>query len=95
MARRNFGSKNIGIGSVDSDGTDGPTEYAGGIVDGETTDRVAKAGFNLDAELKNHNSNPVLKALDDLIYTGHSGTNVRDLRVIYVAGRLNSKSLYS
>ena len=87
MARRNAGSKNIVISSVDSDGTDGPTEYAGGIVDGETADRAAKAGFNLDEELKNHNSNPILKALDDLIYTGNTGTNVRDLRVIYVAGQ--------
>lgn len=87
MAQHNSGSKNIVIGSADSDGTDGPTEYAGGIIDGETADRAVKAGFNLDAELKNHNSNPVLKALDDLIYTGNTGTNVRDLRVIYVAGQ--------
>ena len=87
MAQRISGSRNIVIGSVDSDGTDGPNEYAGGIVDGETIDRVAKFGFNLDAELKEHNSNPVLKALDDLVYTGNTGTNVRDLRVIYVAGQ--------
>ncbi len=88
MAQRISGSKNIVIGSVDSDGTDGPNEYAGGIVDGETIGRVAEARFNLESELKEHNSNPVLKALDDLIYTGSTGTNVRDLRVIYVARQL-------
>jgi glycerate 2-kinase len=83
-APRIAGSRNIVIGSVDSDGTDGPTNAAGGIVDGQTVERIGKAGFDLAEELKRHNSNPVLEALEDTIITGNTGSNVRDLRVVYV-----------
>ncbi|MFH1639139.1 MAG: MOFRL family protein, partial [Chloroflexota bacterium] len=85
-APRIAGLKNAVIGSADSDGTDGPTTYAGGIVDGNTMERVIEAGFNLPDELRHHNSTPVLEALEDTIYTGNTGTNVRDLRVVYVGG---------
>lgn len=80
------GSKNIVIGSVDSDGTDGPTNIAGGIVDGETTDRAKAAGFELADEIRHHNTSPVLQSLGDAVVTGNTGTNLRDLRVIYVGG---------
>ena len=83
-APRIAGSKNIVIASADSDGTDGPTNVAGGIVDGTTMQRIDEAGFNLDEELRRHNSHAVLKTLDDTIQTGNTGTNVRDLRVVYV-----------
>jgi glycerate 2-kinase len=80
------GCKDVVMASVDSDGTDGPGKYAGGIVDGFTFDRVKAAGFDLTTELRHHNSTPVLEALGDAIYTGNTGTNVRDLRIIYVGG---------
>jgi hydroxypyruvate reductase len=83
-AGRIAGSDRIAVASVDSEGTDGPTEAAGGIVDGETLARAEALGLNLRAELANHNSGGVLAALDDLIVTGVRGTNVRDLRLIYV-----------
>ena len=83
-ARRIADSKNIVIGSVDSDGTDGPTDIAGGIVDGNTIERINQLGFNLQEELDRHNSTPVLKALEDTILTGNTGNNVRDLRIVYV-----------
>ncbi len=83
-AARIAGSKNIVIASVDSEGTDGPTEAAGGIVDGDTLARARAAGLDIDGELANHNSFGVLDALGDLIITGVRGTNVRDLRLIYV-----------
>jgi glycerate-2-kinase len=83
-SRRIAGSRRIVIGSVDSDGTDGPTDWAGGLVDGFTLDRIREHQVDLDAELALHNSYPVLAALGDAIYTGHTGTNVRDLRVVYV-----------
>lgn len=83
-APRIEGSPNIVVGSVDSEGTDGPTEVAGGIVDGYTLQRAAEAGFDTAAELANHNSGEVLERLGDAIVTGVRGTNVRDLRVIYV-----------
>jgi glycerate-2-kinase len=53
-------------------------------VDGQTLARVHAAGFDLAAELANHNSNAVLGTLSDLLMTGVRGTNVRDLRLIYV-----------
>ncbi len=78
------GRKNIVIASVDSDGTDGPTDIAGGIVDGHTMERIAKAGIDLPQELKNHNSSYVLKTLGDAIYIEYTGANVRDLRTVYI-----------
>jgi len=42
---------------------------------------------DIAAELANHNSSAVLAGLDDLIVTGVRGTNVRDLRLIYVGAR--------
>jgi len=86
-APRIAGSKNIVIASVDSEGTDGPTDVAGGIVDGHTLDRLVEAGFDLRAELENHNSGGVLEALGDTVITGIRGQNVRDLRVVYVGAR--------
>ncbi len=78
------GSRNVVIASVDSDGTDGPTSLAGPIVDGQTMQRIDDLGFNLVDELKSHNSSPVLEALGDTFVIGNTGTNVRDLRVVYV-----------
>jgi glycerate-2-kinase len=86
-APRIAGSSNIVIGSVDSDGTDGPTDIAGGIVDGVTADRVKAVGFDLPEELRRHNTTPVLEALGDAIIFGTTGTNLRDMRVVYVGGR--------
>ena len=85
-AGRIAGRPNIVIASVDSEGTDGPTESAGGIVDGQTLARAQAVGLDIAAELANHNSNAVLAALGDLLVTGVRGTNVRDLRLIYVGG---------
>jgi glycerate-2-kinase len=79
------GSKNIVIASVDSDGTDGPTNIAGGIIDGYTMERIAEAGIDLFQELNNHNSSHVLKTLGDAIYIDYTCANVRDLRVAYIS----------
>jgi glycerate-2-kinase len=78
------GRRNIVIASADSDGTDGPTYVAGGIVDGHTMGRVREADIDIFRELDNHNSNAVLGKLGDHIITGARGTNVRDLRVVYI-----------
>jgi glycerate 2-kinase len=78
------GNHNIVIASVDSEGTDGPTDAAGGIVDGLTLARAKAAGIDLTGELANHNSYAALSTLGDLVFTGIRGMNVRDLRLIYV-----------
>ena len=80
------GSPNIVIASVDSEGTDGPTDKAGGIVDGFTLQRAAKLGLDIRHELVKHNSNGALETLGDAIHTGILPTNVRDLRLIYIGG---------
>jgi len=70
--------------SVDSDGTDGPTEIAGGIVDHLTRDEAEKLKVDIAQALKDHNSSEALTKLGDAIMTGHTGTNLQNLRVILI-----------
>ena len=79
-------SQNVVIASADSDGTDGPTNAAGGIVDGYTMGRAGGIGIDVFEELRRHNSNGALGKLGDTILTGVLGTNVQDLRIVYVGG---------
>lgn len=83
-APRIEGSPRIVIASADSDGSDGPTDAAGAIVDGHTFARAEAAGYDIYDELKRHNAGPVLAALGDAIITGVQKTNVQDLRIVYV-----------
>ena len=70
--------------ALDTDGTDGPTEYAGGIVDDQTVLQARKLGLSLDASLKDHDCLGALLTLKAAIFTGHTGTNLLDLRVILI-----------
>jgi len=70
------------IFSVGSDGTDGPTDAAGGIVDGETASRMRSADVQPEIYLDDNDSYNALKASGDLVITGSTGTNVNDLTVI-------------
>ena len=70
------------IFSLGSDGTDGPTDAAGGIVDGSTLEKLATIGINIDKILANNDSYHGLQAVDGLIITGPTGTNVNDVTVI-------------
>ena len=76
------GLENTLIFSLGSDGSDGPTDAAGGIVDGTTVASLAKLGHNVDQILANNDSYHGLKAVDGLIITGPTGTNVNDVAVI-------------
>ena len=87
-AERIAGSKNVVIASADCDGTDGPSDNAGGIVDGYTMERIAEAGIDISRELNNHNTSYVLKTLGDTINSTR-GANVRDLRVIYIGNKID------
>jgi glycerate 2-kinase len=80
-------SECIVVASIDSDGTDGPSDAAGGMVDGFTMARLQRAGIDVFEELHNHNSFHALKILGDNFITGAQGTNVRDLRVVYIPDR--------
>jgi len=76
------GMEDVVIFSVGSDGTDGPTDAAGGIVDGGTVSRMKAAGVLPETHLQLNDSYHALKASDDLIMTGATGTNVNDVSVI-------------
>ena len=67
--------------SVGSDGTDGPTDAAGGYVDHTTASALEKRGICVEAVLANNDSYHALKAVDGLIITGPTGTNVNDVAV--------------
>ena len=70
--------------SAGSDGTDGPTDAAGGIADGETAEKLRKAGFDIRRVLADNDAYTALKAVDGLIMTGPTGTNVNDLTVLLI-----------
>ena len=70
------------IFSVGSDGTDGPTDAAGGCVDQDTYSILKNKGIDIAAVLRNNDSYNALKAADALIMTGPTGTNVNDLSVV-------------
>ncbi len=67
-----------------TDGTDGPTDAAGGIVDGQTIQRAEKQGINAETFLENNDSYHFLQRTGDLFVTGPTGTNVMDLRIFLV-----------
>ena len=78
------GEKGICLVSIDTDGTDGPTEIAGGIVDGTTVQRAKNKKIDVYKMLKAHDSSSVLGALGDVIVTGNTGTNLCDLNIISI-----------
>lgn len=75
---------NAVVFSVGSDGTDGPTDAAGGLVDGGTVERLAAAGKTVADVLTDNDAYHALRATGDLIITGPTGTNVNDFAVALV-----------
>ena len=71
--------------SVGSDGTDGPTDAAGGIVDSTTLEKLAQAKFDVTDVLKRNDSYTALKAVGGLLITGPTGTNVNDLTCLMLS----------
>ncbi len=78
------GLKNAALICVGSDGTDGPTDAAGGYVDGDTLAALAKKGLSYSALLANHDAYHALEAVGGLIKTGPTGTNVNDVAVALI-----------
>ena len=68
--------------SVGSDGTDGPTDAAGGIVDGDTKPRLLAKGVGISQVLDDNDSYNALKLADGLVFTGPTGTNVNDFAAL-------------
>ena len=74
------GNERVAIFSVGSDGTDGPTDAAGGYVDGDSLSEIPELSEMLD----NNDSYNALKKSGGLIFTGPTGTNVNDISVILI-----------
>ena len=77
-------SMNSCFASVATDGTDGPTTAAGGMVDPLTCSRATELGLNPSKFLRANDSSNFLKATGDLIITGPTQTNLRDLQILLV-----------
>jgi glycerate 2-kinase len=71
--------------SADTDGNDGSTDAAGGIVDGKTAQRIRDADVNPEEALAGNDSYAALEAGGALLVTGPTGTNVNDVRVALVS----------
>jgi glycerate 2-kinase len=78
-------SESVAAAFIDTDGADGGSDAAGAVVDGHTSARAGAAGIDLRGALFGHASGAALRALDDLIVTGPTGTNVNDMFAIGVA----------
>ena len=72
------------IFSLGSDGTDGPTDAAGGLVDGTTKDRLEAAGLAIHQVLAENDAYHALEACGGLLRTGATGTNVNDVAVLLI-----------
>ncbi len=75
---------NATVFSIGSDGTDGPTDAAGGYVDTNTKKILAEKGIAIFDVLENNDAYNGLKECDGLIITGPTGTNVNDLSVLLI-----------
>ncbi|MBQ2311937.1 MAG: DUF4147 domain-containing protein, partial [Firmicutes bacterium] len=75
------GLNGAAVFSVGSDGTDGPTDAAGGYVDYESCKALETLGIRVSDVLQNNDAYNALKAVDGLIFTGPTGTNVNDVAV--------------
>ena len=78
------GLQDTAVFSLGSDGTDGPTDAAGGYCDGTTMSRLQAAGIDLYAALDNNDAYHALQQVDGLIITGPTGTNVNDVSVLLI-----------
>lgn len=78
------GWPDVVVAAFGTDGTDGPTDAAGAIADGATIDRARELGLSARRALAANDAYPFFAALDDLIVTGPTNTNVNDLYLVFV-----------
>ncbi len=83
-ARGIAGFKDTCVFSVGSDGTDGPTDAAGGYCDQDTKKKLEEQGICIEAVLSDNDAYHALQKCDGLIMTGPTGTNVNDLTVLLI-----------
>ncbi|NLB90486.1 MAG: glycerate kinase [Clostridiales bacterium] len=76
--------ENVAVFSIGSDGTDGPTDAAGGFVDSGTFQKLKEQGLYVHTVLNNNDAYHALQKIDGLIITGPTGTNVNDVSVLLI-----------
>ncbi|MBQ8507631.1 MAG: DUF4147 domain-containing protein [Clostridia bacterium] len=81
------GNAGMAVFSVGSDGTDGPTDAAGGYADGDTAAALRERELDIYRILQENDSYNALKAVNGLIFTGPTGTNVNDVAVALLRER--------
>jgi hydroxypyruvate reductase len=86
-AREIDGEPGIAVLAAGTDGTDGPTDAAGGLVDAGTATRGRVAGHDAQAALDDNDAYAFLQATGDLIRSGPTNTNLLDLYVVLRAAR--------
>ena len=74
----------VAVFSFGSDGTDGPTDAAGGYVDHRTAEKLRDVGVDIAQTLMNNDSYHALQMTDGLIVTGPTGTNVNDVAIALI-----------
>lgn len=79
------GLENVVVFSVGSDGTDGPTDAAGGIVNGLTARKLHNLGIDIHNVLERNDAYSSLKQVNGLIFTGPTGTNVNDIACVLIS----------
>ena len=79
------GLEDVVILSGGTDGTDGPTDAAGALADGETVRRAKAQGLDAEYHLRENDSYRFFKPLGDLLITGPTYTNVMDLQLVIVS----------
>ena len=78
------GLDNVCIFSIGSDGTDGPTDAAGGYADGRTAKILREMGISIHAVLEQNDAYHALQKTGGLLITGPTGTNVNDVAVVLI-----------
>jgi glycerate 2-kinase len=76
------GVDGITLLSAGTDGTDGPTDAAGAVVDGHTVSRAGSMHLDAPAYLNNNDSYTFFRKTDELLVTGPTGTNVMDIQIV-------------
>ncbi len=79
ITRKIKGLRGVAVLAMDTDGTDGPTDAAGGLVDSHTLELLEKEGIDVEEYLRKHNSYEALKKAKALLVTGPTRTNVNSI----------------
>ena len=84
IARKIGGLRGVSVLAMDTDGTDGPTDAAGGLVDSYTLELLEKQGVDVEEYLRNHNAYEALKKGKALLVTGPTRTNVNSIIIAVI-----------